>query len=180
MTSVSIPAVVAANPEGLTQAGRHVGASATAVRQQHRTGRKAVANLRDGWAGTASDAAAGSALRTLQQQRQLGDALQRLQSVLQYGGDQLGATRTSLLQKVEQLRQQGWQMGPDGTVSITPGSPLDQLARLSPVTALQLQQLAAKGSTVLKTLLAQFDSQDRKLVQELRNAIRRLTVTSAD
>src|SRR5579875_2632172 len=70
MTSVSIPAVVAANPEGLTQAGGHVGASATAVRQQHRTGRKAVANLRDGWAGTASDAAAGSALRTLQQQRQ--------------------------------------------------------------------------------------------------------------
>lgn len=172
MTSTTIPAVEASNPDGLTQAGSRVGASATAVRQQHRTGRHAVVILRDGWAGAASDAAANSAQRTLEQQRQLGDALQRLQSILQNGGEQLATIRTSLLQNVEQLQQQGWQLAPDGTVTVAPGSRFDQLARLSPVTGMQLQQLAARNSTVLKTLLAQFDSQDRQLAADLRNAIR--------
>ncbi|ODR12484.1 hypothetical protein AWC26_10320 [Mycobacterium shimoidei] len=180
MTSTTIPGVEASDPESLTLAGSRVGASATAVRRQHSAGRKAVAALRDGWAGAASDAAANSAQRTLAQQRQLGDALQRLQAVLQDGGAQLGTTRAGLLHNVKQLRQQGWQLGPDGTVTVMPGSRLDRLARLSPVTDVQLQQLAARNATVLKTLLAQFDSQDRQLARDLRNAIRGVNASSAD
>jgi hypothetical protein len=63
------------------------------------------------------------------------------------------------------------QVGPDGTVSVRPGSPLDRYAKVSPVNAMKLQRLAATNSATVKTLLAGFDTTDRQLSQNLRNAV---------
>ena len=69
------------------------------------------------------------------------------------------------------MTDQGWQVGPDGTVSVRPGSPLDQYAKISPVNAMKLQQLAATNSVTVKSLLATFDATDRALSQSLRAAV---------
>ena len=76
-----------------------------------------------------------------------------------------------MLQTVNQLSGQGWQVAPDGTVSVRPGSPLDQYAKISPTNAMKLQQLAATNSVIVKALLASFDTTDRAVSQNLRAAV---------
>lgn len=171
---VSIPDVEASNPDRLTQAAGQVGASAAAVREQLSAGRQALVQLRDGWEGAASDAAATRVERTLAQQQQLADSLQRFRSVLQSGGDQLAATRASTLRILEQLQQQGWQVTAHGNVSVRADGPLQRLFQSSPVSAMQLRQLAATNSVALAKLLAEYDTHDRRLAQDLRNAIKAL------
>lgn len=171
---VTIPDVEASNPDRVTQAAGQVGASAAAVREQLSAGRQALMQLRDGWEGAASEAAATRVERTLAQQQQLADTLQRFRSVLQSGGDQLAVTRASTLRILEQLQQQGWQVAPHGTVSVRPDGPLQRLFQSSPVSAMHLRQLAATNSVSLAKLLAEYDTQDRRLAQDLRNAIKGL------
>ncbi|OBI53678.1 hypothetical protein A5707_11210 [Mycobacterium kyorinense] len=171
---VNIPDVEASNPDRLTQAAGQVGASVAAVREHLSAGRQALTQLRDGWEGAASEAAAARVERTLAQHQQLADTLQRFRSVLQSGGDQLAVTRASTLRILEQLQQQGWQVAPHGTVTVRPGSPLQRLFESSPVSAMQLRQLAATNSVALAKLLAEYDTQDRRLADDLRSAIKGL------
>jgi pimeloyl-ACP methyl ester carboxylesterase len=103
--------------------------------------------------------------------QQIHDALNKAQTVLQQGGSTLAQTRTIVLQTVSQLSGQGWQVAADGTVSVRPGSPLDQYAKFSPVNAMKLQQLAATNSVTLKAFLASFDTTDRAVSQNLRTAV---------
>ena len=91
--------------------------------------------------------------------------------MLQQGGSALGQTRTTLLLTVNQLSGQGWQVAADGTVSVRPGSPLDRWAKVSPVNAMKLQQVAAANSVTVKTFLASFDTTDRAVSQSLRTAV---------
>ncbi|MET0995697.1 MAG: alpha/beta hydrolase, partial [Mycobacterium sp.] len=169
--TVTIPQVEASRPEALAQSGAALGQSASGLATQIRAQRATLDTLRASWQGSASDAAIAKAAPTLEQMQRIQDAMTRAQSVLQDGGDQLAQTRTNILQTAGQLRQQGWQVAPDGTVSVRPGSALDQYAKLSPVNAMQVQQLAAANSTTVKTLLARFDSADRQIDRNVRNAV---------
>jgi uncharacterized protein YukE/pimeloyl-ACP methyl ester carboxylesterase len=170
MTFLTIPEVEAAKPEGLTHAAGELGQKSSVLSGHIDNQRMALDRLRKGWEGAASEAAIAKAQPTLDRMQQIRDTLDRAQSVLAEGGSQLSFTRTNLMQTVSQLSSQGWQIGPDGTVSVRPGSPLDQYAKISPSNALQLQQLAAGNSVALKTLLADFDTTDRRLSRKLRAA----------
>ncbi|WP_319446731.1 MULTISPECIES: alpha/beta hydrolase [unclassified Mycobacterium] len=169
--TVTIPQVQAAKPEALIHTASALGQTASSLSSQIDTQRTTIDGLRDKWQGPASDAAIAKAQPTLLKMQQIRDALNRAQNVLQQGGTALTQTRTNVLQTVGQLSGQGWQVGPDGTVSVRPGSPLDQYAKASPANAMKLQQLAATNSTNVKTLLAGFDTADRQLSQNLRTAV---------
>jgi uncharacterized protein YukE len=168
---VTILQVEASRPEGLTQAGTQIGQSASGLKNRIGQQRATLDTLRTEWQGTASDAAVAKAAPTLEQMQRMHDAMTRLQATLQDGGTELTQTRTSVLQTVGQLQQQSWHVGPDGGVSVRPGSPLDQYAKLSPANAMQVLQLAAANSTTMKTLLASFDTADRQLGQNVRSAV---------
>ncbi|MBS9534210.1 alpha/beta fold hydrolase [Mycobacterium sp. M1] len=93
------------------------------------------------------------------------------------GGEQLTQLRTSLLQAVAQLEGQGWQVAPDGAVSVRPGSPLDVLARISPSNALTIRMLATRETITLKRMLTDFDAADQRTDQTLRQAVSALDST---
>jgi hypothetical protein len=82
--------------------------------------RDSVAELRDGWTGTAADAAIARGEQNLASQEELRDNLQTLQGVLSSGGGQLNSARTALLDMVGELRAQGWQISDDGVASPPP------------------------------------------------------------
>ncbi len=168
---VTIPQVEAAAPDTLTQSGAELGRSASGLNDRITQQRATLDTLKTSWQGTASAAAIAKAQPTLEQMQRVHDAMTRMQTTLTEGGGALAATRTNILQTVSQLQGQGWQVGSDGSVSVRPGSSLDQYAKLSPVNAMQVQQLAAASSTTVKTLLASFDTADRQLGQRLRSAV---------
>jgi uncharacterized protein YukE/pimeloyl-ACP methyl ester carboxylesterase len=168
---VTVPQVEASRPEGLTRSATELGQKTSGLASQIAAQKATLDGLRSGWHGTASDAAIGKAETTLQRMRQLHDAMTRAQTVLQQGGTTLIQTRTNVLQTVSQLSGQGWQVAPDGTVSVRPGSPLDQFAKISPANAMKIQQLAATNSVNVKAQLAAFDATDRALSQNLRTAV---------
>ncbi|OBC16435.1 hypothetical protein A5784_26890 [Mycobacterium sp. 852013-50091_SCH5140682] len=168
--TVTISSVTGSQPEQVMAAAVHAGNSATTASQQLDAGKQNLDRLRSGWEGTASEAAIATAQRTLVEQQKIADTLGLLYSALSDGGSQLSAIRTGVVDAVETFTQQGWQVADDGTVSVRPGSPLDQLATLSPVTEMEVRQIAAISSVKLKTLLAQFDSADRALADAVRKA----------
>jgi WXG100 family type VII secretion target len=169
--TVTLPQVEASRPEGLTESAAKLGQKASSLASQIDKQRATLNGLRSGWQGTASDAAIAKAQPTLLRMQRIRDALNSAQTVLQHGASTLAQTRTTVLQTVSQLSCQGWQVGPDGTVSVRAGSPLDQYARISPVNAMKLRQLAAINSANVKALLAGFDTTDRALSQSLRTAV---------
>lgn len=168
--TVTIPQVEAAKPEGLTATASTLGQTTSSLSTQIDTQRATIQGLRDKWQGPASDAAIAKAQPTLDRLQQVHDTLARTQSVLNDGGTALTQTRTSVLNSVSQLKGQGWQVGSDGSVSVRPGSAIDQFAKLSPANAMKVQQLAATNSMNVKALLASFDATDRQLSQSLRAA----------
>ncbi|WP_255376489.1 alpha/beta hydrolase [Mycobacterium sp. NS-7484] len=168
---MTIPQVQGSQPETLTASATELGQKAMGLASRIDSQRANIDGLRSGWQGTASDAAIAKAQPTLARMQQIHDALNRAQSVMQEGGAALTQTRTSLLGAVDQLKAQGWQVAPDGTVSVRPGSVLDQYAKMSPANAMKLRQLAATNSVGLKTQLASFDTTDRQLSQNLRTAV---------
>jgi WXG100 family type VII secretion target len=169
--AVTIPQVESSRPEGLVQTAADLGQKSSTLSAQIDRQRATLEQLQNRWQGTASDAAIAKAQPTLQRMQQIQEALNRAQSVLADGGQQLAQTRTNLMSAADQLKGQGWQVGPDGTVSVRPGSPLDDYTKISASNALQVQQLAAKNSVTLKTLLADFDTGDRQLSRQLRDAV---------
>lgn len=168
---VTIPQVEAAAPESLTRSGAELGRLASTLNDRLHQQRTALSRLQSAWQGTASDAAVAKAAPTLEQMQRLHQSLTRLQAGLADGGALLTRTRAEVLRASGQLQQQGWQVSPDGDVSIRPGGPLDKFAQLSPANAMKAQQLAARNSATMKTLLASFDTADRQVGENLRNAV---------
>lgn len=168
---VTIPAVEASRPEELTRTATELRQKASALASQIDKQRATLDSLRTAWQGPASDAAIAKAKPTLQRMQQILDTLSRAQTVLQQGGSRLTQTRTNVLQTVSALSGQGWQIASDGAVSVRRGSPIDQYAKVSPVNAMKIQQLAATNSATGKTQLAAFDTADRALSQNLRAAV---------
>ncbi|ORA32077.1 WXG100 family type VII secretion target [Mycobacterium aquaticum] len=177
--TVTISTVSGSQPEHVLAAAAHAGSSATTISQQIDAGKQNLAALKNGWEGTASEAAVANAERTLVAQQKISDVLRALQSALSDGGSQLSAIRTGIVDGVESLTQQGWQVADDGTVTVRPGSPLDVLAKLSPVTDMQLRQIAPASSVRLKAMLAQFDGADRALADAVHKATAGLDASAA-
>lgn len=168
---LTIPQVEAARPDGLTQSGAAMGQSAAGLNERISRQQSTLDSLKSGWQGSASDAAIAKAAPTLRRMRQMRQSMATLKSTLQEGGAALTGIRTNVLQTAHQLRKQGWQVGPDGSVSVRPGTPIDRYASISPVNEIRVRQLAAAGSVTMKTLLASFDATDRQIGQNLRSAV---------
>ncbi|BBX85540.1 alpha/beta hydrolase [Mycolicibacterium aubagnense] len=169
--AVTVPQVEASRPESLTESAAELGGKASRLAGQIDAQRATIDGLRGSWQGTASDAAVAKVQPTMARMQQIHDALGRAQAVLQAGGTQLSADRINVVNTVSQLTGQGWQVSPDGTVGVRPGSPLDQYAKASTVNEMKVLQLAATNSVTVKTLLARFDTTDRQLSQNLRTAV---------
>lgn len=176
--TVTIPQIEASHPEALTRAADQMGVAAAAYQAQIERQQANLAKLTSGWQGPASDAAVADGQKTLAQMCSVHDALVKAQAALQAGGAQLTELRTSVQQSVAQLEGQGWQVAPDGVVSVRPGSALDLLARISPVNALTIRMLAARNTATVKTLLAEFDAADQRTDQAVRQAVAGLDSTS--
>lgn len=176
---MTIPEVEASRPDTLTASATELGQKASNLATHITTQRATIDGLRTGWHGAASESAVAKAEPTLLRMQQIRDALDRAQTALQDGGTRLAQSRAGVLQTVNQLIGQGWQVSAEGTVSVRPGSPLDQWAKESPVNAMKLQQLATMNSTAVKTLLAGFDTTDRQLSRSLRTAVGGLDATPA-
>jgi hypothetical protein len=117
LVATSISAVEASEPGRLLSAADEVGAQLAQLDSLIATQRDAVAQLRDGWSGQATDAAIARAEQHLATQEALRDQLQILQGVLASGGGQLDSARSALLDMVSQLRGQGWQISDDGVAT---------------------------------------------------------------
>lgn len=171
MTLVTIPQVEAARPDGLTQSGAALGQSAAGLNERISQQQGTLTTLKSGWQGAASDAAITKAGPTLQRMQDMHRSMATLQTTLQEGGAALSGIRANVLSTADQLRGQGWQVGSCGSVSVRPGSPIDRYASISPVNEMQVRQLAAADSVVMKSLLASFDTADRQIGQYLRGAV---------
>ena len=121
--ATSISAVEASQPERLVSAATDVGARTAQLDSLISTQRESVNKLREGWSGSAANAALARGEQNLASQEALRDKLQTLQGVLATGGGQLSSTRTALLGMVGQLRSQGWQISDDGTATPPPNLP---------------------------------------------------------
>lgn len=97
-------------------------------------------------------------------------ALQRLSDALEHARSSLNSSRERVLDSVSELRGQGWNVADDGTVSLTSGSPLAGYAKISPVNEMHVRQLAAENTMNLKTLLAQFHSDDVNAAAQIKAA----------
>jgi hypothetical protein len=100
----------------------------------------------------------------------LAAALDRLGEALGQANSRLTNSRSQVLDCVAKLEGQGWGVADDGTVSLVPGSPLAGYAKISPTNDMQVRQLAAEHAVTLKTLLAQFESDDTSVGAQIRAA----------
>ncbi|MEV0669447.1 alpha/beta hydrolase [Mycobacterium sp. NPDC050441] len=169
--SVSISQVEASHPEALVQSGADIGTRAATLAAQMDQQRATIDQLRASWTGTSADAAIAGATASLERMQRLHDSLSALRSALQDGGTELVQQRSRIVGTVDKLKGQGWQVADDGTVSVRPGSVLDLYAKLSPVNRMLVQAMAAKASAQLKTMLAQFETTDNKVGQQVRDAV---------
>jgi pimeloyl-ACP methyl ester carboxylesterase/uncharacterized protein YukE len=177
--TVTVPQVQASRPQTLTESATALRGKASQLATQIDTQRATVDGLRERWQGTASDAAVAKVQPTIARMQQIHDALTRAQTVLYEGGTQLTTDRANVVNTVRQLTGQGWQVSPDGRVWVQPGGPLDRYGKLSAVNQMKLLQLAATNSATMKTLLADFDTTDRRLSDNLRTAVAGLDTAPA-
>ncbi|WP_246182902.1 alpha/beta hydrolase [Mycolicibacterium grossiae] len=168
---VTLDQVAASRPEDVCRSATAIGHEAAELSERIAGQRAIIETLRDRWQGSASEAAVREAEPTVHRMQQIHDALDRAQRVLHRGAAELSRTKASLTESVAQLTGRGWQIAPDGNVSVRPGSTLEQWATTSPATAMTLRQLAASHTTEVQTLLARFDTSDRRISQDLRGAV---------
>ncbi|WP_006242366.1 WXG100 family type VII secretion target [Mycolicibacterium tusciae] len=140
--ATSISAVAASQPERLVTAADEVSTQTTQLDNLITTQRDSINKLREGWSGSAADAAIARGEENLATQEALRDKLQTLQEVLSTGGGQLGSTRTALLDMVGQLRGQGWQISDAGVA--TPPPNLSEVFRSVPQAYTQMIQKLLK------------------------------------
>jgi WXG100 family type VII secretion target len=91
--AVTIPQVEASRPEALVQSAGELGYKASGLSSQIDKQRTTLDGLRNGWEGTASNAALAKATPMLLRMEQIHGALTQAQSDLHEGGTQLTQTR---------------------------------------------------------------------------------------
>lgn len=168
--TVTVTTILDSRPSRLIDAAARAGSQAQREGDRLQNSRNAMADLRNGWEGSASDAASASAERTSISHRKVVDSLLEMQSALNRGGTQMTATQSNVAEIVSKIEPFGFQIADDGTVSVAPGSRADQMASLSPLLARQLQMLALSYSVELKKLIAEFETQDIALANAMQRA----------
>jgi uncharacterized protein YukE len=140
--AISISAVEASQPERLVSAAIEIGARTAQLDSLISTQRESVNKLREGWSGSAANAALARGQQNLASQEALREKLQTLQGVLATGGGRLSSARTALLDMVVQLRSQGWQISDEGVA--TPPPTLPEVFRSYPQAYTQMIQRLLK------------------------------------
>ena len=167
---ITIPEVEASQPDKLVDASRSVGTTAALVDDQVTTAKNNLSKLDSGWTGDSATAAAAQGEKDVAREQKLHDKLVTIQGALRDGGNSLSTSRSGILQSVNELKSQGWQVASDGTVSVTPGSTLDKYSKQSQVNAMQIKAMAAQNTAQLQTKLAEFTALDEQVAQTLRTA----------
>ena len=147
LVATSISAVEASQPDRLVAAATEVSAMASQLDRLITRQRDSITELREGWSGSAADAAIARGEQNLATQEALRDRLQTLQGVLSSGGGQLNSARTALLDMVGGLRSQGWQISDDGVT--TPPPNLSEAFRSFPQAYTQMIQKLLKTYGVI-------------------------------
>lgn len=168
----TIDQVRASNPSALVEAGTKANSAAAAAEKDVSQGNSINASLGGGWKGDASDAATRQGQRNVAELQSLQSMYKRLGAALSQGGGQLTTIRSSIVSKVDQLTQAGWQVAPDGTVSVKPGGPMDTLSRMAPALAMKARLLSMGMSADLKKELAAFTTADSNLADAVGAATR--------
>lgn len=169
--TATIGAVRASRPGELRRAGLDVADALGALAAHTSSHRAAVRGLRATWHGPASDAATGVADSTAERMAVLQAALTQLQFALDTGSEALTAGRTAIVHAVDRLDGQGWSVAADGSISVQPGSALATFAAANPVDGMRVRALATEHTAALTELLAWFDTADRRLDRDLRDAV---------
>lgn len=120
--------------------------------------------------GNAGDEAQNRSDEIVVKLEQLTAELNRLGEALDQAKSRFTNSRSQVLECVAKLEGQGWGVADDGTVSLVPGSPLAGYAKISPTNDMHVRQLAAEHTVNLKTLLAQFESDDVSVAAQIRAA----------
>lgn len=123
-----------------------------------------------GITGNAGDAAQKRNDEIVQQLEGIAAALGRLKEALGQAHSRLTNSRSQVLECAAKLESQGWGVADDGTVSLVPGSSLAGYAKISLTNDMHVRQLAAERTVTLKTLLAQFESDDASVAAQIRAA----------
>lgn len=165
--AVTISSVRAFEPDLMTHAGDAMATSAGQLGTQDAAGRQSLTALTAGWEGSAADGAVAGAEATLRDQQRIQESLDVLHAILVQGGAALGAQRQAIVDAVDDLEGVGYQVSDDGTVSIKPGSRLEQLAQMSPTNRMQIEARAATASHSMKEGLVRFASADAELAEQL-------------
>ena len=168
--SIGVTEVVNSNPQWLEDAAVRIGARALELEDQQRTQRGLNAEAEELWVGTAADASRIVGQRIETDQRELHRAVEQVQTALETAGSELSATRTAVVELVQTLTSQGWQVADDGAVSVRPGEPLDRHAKVGPTNEMRVRLLAADNTVKVQSLLAQFEKQDSTAADRIRAA----------
>ncbi|HET7739904.1 MAG TPA: hypothetical protein VFL67_04570 [Mycobacterium sp.] len=120
--------------------------------------------------GNAGDEAQNRSDEIVVKLEQLTAELNRVGEALDQAKSRFTNSRSQVLECVAKLEGQGWGVADDGTVSLVPGSPLAGYAKISPTNDMHVRQLAAEHTVNLKTLLAQFESDDVSVAAQIRAA----------
>ncbi|MGU3502784.1 alpha/beta hydrolase [Mycobacterium sp. C31M] len=156
--TVTIPVVAASNPATLSDAAAglqgKIGLLDSAIADQQRM----LTDLSAGWEGTASTAAAAGGMQTVARLTDLRTRLQTVQATLAAGGTNLTPLRQAVVDVAQQAAALGGIVGADGTVTSTGSG------------ALLTPQVAAAYSSVLKSLLQQFDAVDQATADAVKQA----------
>lgn len=120
--------------------------------------------------GNAGDEAQNRSDEIVVKLEQLTAELNRLGEALDQAKSRFTNSRSQVLECVAKLEGQGWGVADDGTVSLVPGSPLAGYAKISPTNDMHVRQLAVEHTVNLKTLLAQFESDDVSVAAQIRAA----------
>lgn len=146
--TITIPAVTASSPATLSDAATRLQAKITRLDSVITTQQHTLTDLAAGWQGTASAAAAATGEKNLQRLTELRGQLQTIQAALSTGGANLAPLRQAVVDITGQAVSLGAIVAADGSVTPSGSGPMTP-------------EVAAAYSTVLKTLLQQFDAVDR-------------------
>ncbi|MGX9788704.1 hypothetical protein [Mycobacterium sp. MMS18-G62] len=157
--TATISVVAGSQPDGLVDAAGRIRASIERLEAQIALQQQALAQLFTEWHGSAADAAAGRAEKTMQHQLELRARLEVMQRALTTGGGELSALRAQILNTAAQATSLGGLVSDDGTVQATGTGQL-----MTPT-------MATAYTLLLKALLRTFDAVDQATAAALNGAV---------
>jgi WXG100 family type VII secretion target len=170
--SYTVSKVRNSKPDVLNTAATDAETSAQRVDAQIAQGRRHMDELREGWTGTASDAAGKQYGELITKQRAYSEQLRALKTVLDARAPNLVDFRSKLDTAVNDAEHQ-WDVADDGSVS--PGFWLKWYLATNPTQIFTFEARRIEIENHIKLLLAQFEAEDLAAGHEIRQIGRELT-----